>query len=366
MKKIKYSESGVNYDILDPVKKLAQNFSKKTAINLKSNGYEEISDSRGESAFVWKQGDVLMASVIEGLGTKNLVADAMEQLTKKSYYETIGHDTIAAIINDLITVGATPLVIHAYWAVGDNNWYKNSKRIKELVSGWKKGCDLSEATWGGGETPALKNIIEQKAIDLGGSAVGIIKKKKNLISDKKIKQNDRIILIKSNGINVNGISLTRTIAEKLPQGFATRMRDKKMFGDGILTKSNIYVKLIKNLQKENIDIHYLANITGHGLRKIMRGKPSFTYVLDKIFKPQEVFNFIQEQANLSDYDMYETYNMGQDFAIFVSEKDVEKTLRIIAKNKFKAINAGFIKKGKKQVIIKQKNITYDGKSLDLR
>ncbi len=366
MKKIKYSETGVNYDILDPVKKLAQKSSKTTSKNLAKHGFGEISDSRGESAFVWQQGNVLMASVIEGLGTKNLVADAMEKLTKKTYYEIIGHDTIAAIINDLITVGATPLVVHAYWAVGNNDWYKNTKRIQELVLGWKKGCDLSEATWGGGETPALKNIIEQKAIDLGGSAVGIIKKKKNLISDKKIKSNDRIILIKSNGINVNGISLTRAIAQKLPKGFATKMKNKKMFGDGILTKSNIYAKLIKDLQKENVNIHYLANITGHGLRKIMRGKSNFTYVLEKIFKPQEVFNFIQEQANLSDYDMYETYNMGQDFAIFVPEKDVEKTLKIIAKNKFKAIDAGFVKKGKKQVIIKQKNIIYEGKSLDLR
>ena len=366
MKKIKYSESGVNYDILDPVKKLAQKSSRNTGVNLVKNGFSEVSDSRGESAFVWQQGNVLMASVIEGLGTKNLVADAMEKMTKKNYYETIGHDTIAAIINDLITVGATPLVVHAYWAVGDNNWYKNTKRIQKLVFGWKKGCDLSGATWGGGETPGLRGIIEQNAIDLGGSAVGIIKKKNNLISDKKIKPNDRIILIKSNGINVNGISLTRAIAEKLPKGFATKMKNKKMFGDGILTKSNIYAKLIKDLQRENIDIHYLANITGHGLRKIMRGKPNFSYVLEKIFDPQEVFNFIQEQANLSDYDMYETYNMGQDFAIFISEKDVKETLRIIAKNKFKAIDSGFVKKGRKQVVIKQKNIVYEGKSLNLR
>lgn len=366
MKKIKYSQTGVNYDILDPVKKLAQKSSKETADNLKLNGFSEISDTRGESAFVWKQGKVLMASVVEGLGTKNLVADAMEEINEKTYYETIGHDTIGAIVNDLITVGTTPLVVHAYWAVGDNNWYKNEKRIKALVLGWKKGCDLAEATWGGGETPGLKGIIEQKAIDLGGSAVGIIKDPKNLISDKKIKADDRIILIKSNGINVNGISLTRAIAKKLPKGFATKMKNGKMFGDGILTKSNIYVKLIKDLQKENVDIHYLANITGHGLRKIMRGKPNFSYVLEKIFEPQEVFRFIKEKANLSDYDMYETYNMGQDFAIFVPEKEVEKTLKIINKNGFKGINAGYVTKGKKQVMIKPKNIIFKGDRLDLR
>ena len=74
--------------------------------------------TRGESAFVWKQKNVFMASVIEGLGTKNIVADITSQITKKNYYDIIGHDTVATIVNDLISVGAKPLTINAYWAVG--------------------------------------------------------------------------------------------------------------------------------------------------------------------------------------------------------------------------------------------------------
>ena len=366
MKKITYSKSGVDYEKLDPIKKLAQKSAKLTSVNLDKNGFKEIPDTRGESAFVWKQKNIYMASVVEGLGTKSLVADEMERDNKKKYYEIIGHDTVATIINDLITVGATPLSIHAYWAVGDNKFLNNQKRMKALISGWKKACDLASVTWGGGETPTLKGIIEKGTIDLGGAATGIIDNKNKLITDKKIKEGDRIILIKSDGINANGISLTRALAKKMSKGFKTKMKNGKTFGDAILTKSNIYALLIKNLQKEKIDIHYLVNITGHGLRKIMRGKPSFTYVIETIFKPQEVFLFIQDLASLSDYEMYETYNMGQDFAIFVSKKDIERTLNIIKKNKFKAIDAGYLKKGEKQVIIKQKNITYKEGSLNLR
>src|SRR4051794_26346061 len=102
--KISYSQSGVNYKQLDPVKKIALSQAKLTASNLKKNGGKEISDSRGESAYIWQQGKILMASVIEGLGTKNLVADAMRKVTKKTYYDNIGHDTISAVINDLISV----------------------------------------------------------------------------------------------------------------------------------------------------------------------------------------------------------------------------------------------------------------------
>src|SRR3989344_9552885 len=181
-KRISYSQSGVNYKQLDPVKKIALSQAKKTAINMEKNGGYEMADTRGESAYVWRQGKTLMASVIEGLGTKNLVADAMRKTTGKTYYDSIGHDTISAVVNDLITVGAKPLVIHAYWAVGDSAWLTDGKRVRDLVSGWKKACDLSGASWGGGETPTYKGIIDPNTIDLGGSAVGVIPNKRQLVT----------------------------------------------------------------------------------------------------------------------------------------------------------------------------------------
>lgn len=365
-KKITYKQSGVNYEQMDPIKKMALDGGFSTSRNLIAHGFSEISDSRGESAYVWKQGNVWMATVIEGLGTKNLVADEMRKITGKTYYEIIGHDTIAAIINDLISVGATPLDVHAYWAVGDSSFLTDLKRMKDLITGWKNACNLSGVSWGGGETPTYKGIINPQAIDLGGSAVGIIKNKKNLITDKKLKEGDRIILIKSTGINVNGLSLARAVAEKLPKHYATKLPSGKMYGEVLLTKSNIYAKLIQDLQKANIDIHYISNITGHGVRKIMRGRPSFTYVLEKIFKPQPIFDFIAKHANLDDYEMYQTYNMGQDYAIFVAPKDVDRCLKIIKKNKFVGLDSGYIKKGKKQVIIEPKNLVFKGDTLDLR
>lgn len=364
-KTITYSQVGDNYDTKDPIKKLAQLAARQTII-LEKSGFCEISDSRGESAFVWSQNKTLFASVVEGLGTKNLVADEMRKITDKTYYDIIGYDTVATIINDLITVGAKPLVVHAYWAIEGNKWLEDRKRMQDLIRGWKNACKLSGATWGGGETPTLKGIIKPDTVDLGGSAIGVISHKTRLIIDRKLKVGDRILLLKSNGINCNGLSLARAVAKRLKKGYATKLPNGKIYGEALLAKTNIYARLIQDLLDNGVDIHYISNITGHGLRKIMRARQNYTYVIEKIFEPQEVFLFIQKQASLSDFEMYQTFNMGQDYAIFLPEKDVLKARSIVRKNKFQSINAGYVEKGERQVIIKPKNLVYKDETLNLR
>lgn len=352
--KITYAQVGDDYSTKDPIKKLAQAAAAETAENL------------GESAYVWKQGDIYMASVVEGLGTKNLVADMTKKITGKSYYDVAGHDTVASIINDLVTSGAKPLVVHAYWAIEDNSWLQDEERIKDLIEGWKTACNLSGASWGGGETPTLKDIIIPGTIDLGGSAVGFIGSEERLITDKKLTAEDRILFLKGNGLNANGMSLARAVARKLPEGYATKLDNGTSFGEAILTKTNIYAKLVQDLLDGGVDIHYISNITGHGLRKIMRSSRNFTYVIEKLFEPQEVFKFIQKEAGLDNFEMYQTFNMGQDYAIFLPTKDVQKAQQIISQNGFESLDAGYLEEGERKVILKSKNITFEGATLALR
>ncbi|SRR5258708_822144 len=366
MKKITYSQVGDNYETKDPMKLLAQKAGERTAKNLAQFGFSEVSSSRGESAYVWKQGDIFMAATIEGLGTKNLVADQVYTLTGKSYYDVIAHDTVATIINDLITVGAKPLVVHAYWAIEDNVWLEDKKRLEDLILGWQQACDIAGASWGGGETATMKQILIPKTIELGGSSVGIITSEKRLLTDEKLQVGDSIILLQSNGVNANGISLTRALTEKLPEGYATKLPSGQTYGEALLCRTNIYAKLIQALLDATISLHYIANITGHGLRKVMRARQSFTYRLQNIFEPQEIFPFIQEHAGLSIKDMYETYNMGMDYALFLPKNDVEKALKIIQSYQFTGIAAGIVEEGIKQVIIEPKNITFSEETLHMR
>src|SRR3989338_3548767 len=365
-KSITYSQVGDNYDTKDPIKKLAQDAAKATSKNLLIHGFEEVEDSRGESAYVWKQGDIYMAAVVEGLGTKNLIADDTRKITGKTYYDVIAHDTVATIINDLVTVGSKPLVVHAYWAIEDNSWLSDAKRMTDLINGWKSACDIGGASWGGGETATMKQIVIKDTAEFGGSAVGIIAPPNKLLTDKNLQSGDRILMFKSNGVNANGISLTRAVAKELPDGYATKLADGSLYGETILAKTNMYSELIQQLFKNNIDIHYISNITGHGLRKIMRARDSFTYVIERIFDPQEIFLFIQKHANLDNYEMYQTYNMGQDYVIFLPEKHVKKAQKIVKENGFESIDAGYVEIGERQVIIKPKNLIYKSKTLDLR
>ena len=364
--KITYSEVGDNYDTKDPIKILAQTAAEKTGANLKKHGFEEVSDSRGESAYVWKQGDVYMAAVAEQLGTKNLVADETRKITGKTYYDIIAHDTVATIINDLTTVGAQPLVLHAYWAIESNDWLQDTQRMNDLIAGWKEACDLSGASWGGGETPTIKGIITPNTVALGGSCVGIIKEKKRIINDKNLKSGDRILLIRSTGINANGLSLARAIADKLPNGYATKLKSGEIYGEAILKKTNIYTKLIQGLLDADINVHYISNITGHGFRKLMRARQEYSYTIEKIFEPQELFLFMQEQAGLTDYEMYDEFNMGMDYAIYLPQNEIEKTQAIVNKNGFESLDAGYVEKGERKVVIKPKNIVFKGESLKVR
>ena len=361
-----YATTGVDYSKMDPVKVFAQKEAATTAPNLLRFNMEELPDIRGESAYVWEESDSYRAFVIEGLGTKNLVADEMRKITGKTYYDQIAQDTVAMVINDLVTVGASPMVINAYFGIGDSNWLSDEERYKDLVTGWKNACNLSGAVYGGGETPTLKGIINPNAIDLGGSAIGIIKPKEKLITENKLKAGDKILLIESSGIHANGLTLARNIAEKLPQGYATKLSDGSMYGEALLTPTHIYAKLIEDLLNKNVDIHYISNITGHGWRKIMRAKQEFSYVIDQLPQPQSVFDFIQQQSGNDNSEMYGNFNMGAGYAIFLPPELAEITQEIAKDNGFNSIIAGTVENGPKRVIIQPLGIIFESDTLQVR
>jgi phosphoribosylformylglycinamidine cyclo-ligase len=157
-----YDQAGVNYDLIDPLKVAAQ---RAAAADRREPGhatdFQRSGWPRAASRPMWSMwASMYLASIVECLGTKTLVADEMAKLTGKSYYDGIAQDTIAMAVNDLITVGATPLVVQAYWAAGGSDWFKDDKvRANALVAGWKKACDTCRVAWGGGETPALAGIV---------------------------------------------------------------------------------------------------------------------------------------------------------------------------------------------------------------
>ena len=361
-----YASTGVNYDAMDPVKRLAQQAAAETTVNLARFGANEVPGIRGESAYVIEEKDRYVAHVVEGLGTKNLVADEVRKFTGKTHYDSIAQDTVAMIANDLITVGADPQVVSAYWAVGDSEWFLDEERAADLASGWKNAVDMAGAVWGGGETPTLKGIINPNAIDLAGSATGIVRPKERLVSEEKLKLGDAIFMVESSGIHANGLTLARSIADNLPEGYQTLLADGRTYGESLLMPTHIYAKLVRDLFEAGIDIHYMVNITGHGWRKLMRPKRALTYFIGAIPQPQPVFNFIKEHSGNDNKEVYGNFNMGAGFALYVPDNKADLVEKVSKGNGLKSMLAGYVQEGEKQVVIEPLGITFKGDSLNVR
>jgi phosphoribosylformylglycinamidine cyclo-ligase len=367
---LSYEQAGVNYDLIDPLKVSAQRAAAATAGHLAAHGFTEVKASRGESAYVVDVGPFYIASIVECLGSKALVADEMATLTGRSWYEGIAQDTIAMAVNDLITVGATPLVVQAYWAAGGSDWFGDATRAQALVTGWKKACDTCQVAWGGGETPALAGIVEGGRIDLAASCTGLINPKERLSVGDRLAAGDVIVLLDSSGIHANGLSLARKLLERLPGGWLTEVDPVNhpglSYGEALLAPTVLYSPVTEALWTAGIVPHYCANITGHGWRKLLRHPGAFTYRIHTVPPVPPVLQFIQRHAQHDDREAYGTLNMGAGFALFVAAADAERTVQIAQGLGIGARVAGAVESGDKQVLIEPLGIRFGDDDLQLR
>jgi phosphoribosylformylglycinamidine cyclo-ligase len=363
---LSYEQAGVNYDLIDPLKVAAQRAAKDTAANLAAHGFSEVAASRGESAYVVDVGPFYLASIVECLGSKALVADEMKALTGRSYYDAIAQDTIAMAINDLITVGATPLVVQAYWAAGGSDWFGDAERAQALVAGWKRACDTCGVAWGGGETPALAGIVEAGRIDLAASCTGLVNPKHRLSVGDALAPGDAIVLLASSGIHANGLSLARKLVERLPQGYLSEVAPGLGYGEALLAPTTLYSPVTEALWRAGIVPHYSANITGHGWRKLLRHPARHGYRIHTVPPVPPVLRFIAEHAGHDAREAYSTLNMGAGFALFVAAADAERTVEVARAQGIDAWVAGAVEAGAKQLLIEPIGVRFGDDDLQLR
>jgi phosphoribosylformylglycinamidine cyclo-ligase len=367
MERLTYAGSGVDYDALDPFKRRAQRAGRSTADLIRRLGVSEVEMSRGESAYLVETAEGFLAHVEEGLGTKNLVADAMYRLVPtRSYYDHLAQDAVAMIVNDMVTLGALPLAVAMHLGAGSSDWFRDERRTGDLIDGWGKACRLARCAWGGGETPTLSGVVEAGTVVLAGSAIGMIKPKSRLIR-ANMQHGDAIVLFESSGIHANGLTLARAIAERALNGYLTPLSDGRPYGEALLDPTHIYVGAIEDCLNIGVDIHYAVNITGHGWRKLMRAADPFTYVVERIPAPQPVFEFMQSIGGVDDAEAYGNLNMGAGFAVYVPEKDVATVLDVAKAFPFAALRAGHLEKSAtKRVVITPKRLEYAADTLAVR
>ena len=329
-----YKKSGVNIKLADQFVNYIAKVSKKNVQKKRKYLNKDNIGAFGSTFDISKIKikDPLIVSSTDGVGTKLVLAN------KFGKFDTIGIDLVAMCVNDLIVQGATPLFFLDYIAVGKINLNK----MKKIVNGIIRGCELSECSLVGGETAEMPGIYGKDKFDLAGFSVGIVSKKK-ILHKKKVVNGDIVLAIPSSGIHSNGYSLIRSI---LKNKIITNKLKKQL-----IEPTKIYTKEILNLTKNNL-IHSAAHITGGGLvDNIKRSIPdhlSLNLDLSKI-KVQEIFRWVKLN-NISDHEMLSTFNCGVGFCLIVDKVNVGKIKKYFSKD-YMPYKIGYISKDKKKVNI---------------
>src|SRR3984893_15971835 len=188
-----YRAAGVDYEALDAGKRLAMAKALSPSPLLAERGGRAVDGSRGEPAFVFELDGRAFAFVVEGLGTKSLIARQVLETLGVNRFAEVAYDTVAAILNDLCCVGALPLVVNAYFATGASDWYLQRERSVSLLEGWRRACVDAGCVWGGGESPSLPGLLDERDIELAGAAVGAVPKGRAPILGEALAPGDEIV-----------------------------------------------------------------------------------------------------------------------------------------------------------------------------
>jgi phosphoribosylformylglycinamidine cyclo-ligase len=360
-----YRRSGVDYEVLDQVKREAIARAAATAPLLGASGGREVAQSRGSSAYVFELNGAVLAMVIEGLGTKSIIADEYLQATGISRFADVAKDAVAMIVNDVISVGANPVVVTAYFATGDAAWYGVRERSMDLLAGWQAACEDAGAVWGGGESPALPGVVTPDAIELAGSALGIVPPGREPVFGTEIEPGDKIVLLASSGLHANGASLARRVASKLPDGWLTQLPSGRHLGDALCDATFIYARFVRDLLASSVVPTFMNAITGHGFLKIMRADTAVRYEVTTLPEIPEVLRFLVDASGMDAAEAYGTLNMGAGYVVIVRPGDADETLRIARATGHEALVAGEVVPGRRALAIEPLGLEYGDEDFQL-
>jgi phosphoribosylformylglycinamidine cyclo-ligase len=360
---VNYRQAGIDYDVLDAAKRAAGAEAVRTVAGLAEPGWRGVEGSRGNTAYVFERDGVRMATVLECLGTKSLLAREVEEQTGFDGFEGIGYDAVSAVVNDLVCVGALPLVLNAYFATGGPEWFARPERLERLARGWRRACEDSGAIWAGGESPSLPGLVSERDIEIAGSGVGVVRGE--AVLGDELAPGDELVLVESSGMHTNGASLARLVASREADGYRTVLPSGAPLGEALLTPSHLYVAIVRALIEAELPLTFLSHITGHGLRKVMRAKLDVTYRLSALPPVPEVLEHLVSAAGMDAHEAYGTLNMGAGLAVFVRPGNAERVVELAAAVGLGAVVAGAVEGGPRRVVLEPVGVEFGSDELSL-
>ena len=286
----------------------------------------------------------VLVSGTDGVGTKLKLAFILDK------HDTVGIDCVAMCVNDIICCGAKPLLFLDYIACGKNY----PEKIAEIVSGIAEGCVQAGCELVGGETAEMPGFYSEEEYDLAGFSVGAVDKAK-VLDNSKVAEGDVIIALPSSGVHSNGFSLVRKVFDVENNDITTPVAELggKSIGETLLTPTRIYVKPMLALFDE-VTVKAVSHITGGGFyENIPRSLPEGmgAKIEKSAVKILPIFDLIAKTGNISERDMFNTFNMGVGMSVVVSKEEADKALEILRANGEEAYIIGEIIKSEESVVI---------------
>ncbi|WP_138006281.1 phosphoribosylformylglycinamidine cyclo-ligase [Halalkalirubrum salinum] len=268
-------------------------------------------EGTGDYAGLFDIGDRYLALATDGVGTKLLVAEALED------YSTVGIDCIAMNVNDLVAAGVRPVAFVDYLAIDT----PDERFAEQIGEGLAAGAAAASIELVGGETAVMPEVV--RGLDLAGACAGLARK--DALFDGEAKPGDTLVGWPSSGIHSNGLTLARKAAT-MDDGSYTDpclFEGYETIGEALLEPTRIYTDLLDPMREAGV--RGAAHITGGGWTNLER-LGEHHYAIDDPFDAQPVFEFIQERGNVSDEEMHRTFNMGTGFVAAIADADAAESL----------------------------------------
>jgi phosphoribosylformylglycinamidine cyclo-ligase len=331
---ISYKDAGVDIIAGDQLVEKIKPFAKKTMRNGVLAGLGGFG-SMFEIPKNYK--NPVLVSGTDGVGTKLKLA------FETNNHKTIGQDLVAMCVNDILVQGAEPLFFLDYYACGK----LSVSQATDVIKGIADGCQIAGCALVGGETAEMPGMYNEGEYDIAGFSVGIVEKQ-NIIDGSKVKSGDTVIGLPSSGPHSNGYSLIRRLLKETKTNLNDSF-DDKTFADVLLAPTKIYVKPLLNLIAK-LEVKALAHITGGGLTEnIPRVLPPHLAVeinLSSWQKPN-IFSWLQTAGNLTDQEMFKTFNCGIGMILILSQENKVQAFEILKLMDQESIELGMVSQREK-------------------
>jgi len=308
-KSMTYRKAGVDID-----KKSSSIAALVEHLRYKRKGFGRPIDLPGHFTGLIDFGELALTMCTDGVGTKLMVADALKK------WDTVGIDCIAMNVNDTICVGSEPIAFVDYIAIDK----PDESITSEVGKGLEEGARQSNMTIVGGEIAVLPELVN--GFDLAGTCLGVVEKKK-IVTGERVRPGDALIGLPSSGVHSNGLTLARRIFEDNHVGYREKVKGlRRSVGLELLEPTTIYVRQVLNLLEKH-EVHGMANITGGGLRNLIRLKNGVGFEIDDPMKSNPIFKVIQDLGNVTNQEMYQIFNMGMGYCLVVPDRIADKVAK---------------------------------------